>query len=372
MTVDAVLDANLFVRNFRSSAGYFLFRLPNYYTAVIGYRIGIRLSMSHLWRSIILGFLFAATTSGVAPVFGQSIDVGGRMYADYFYNVAGPDSVGSSSARETLHGFRFRRLYLTTDFTLSEAFTGRARLEADEGTEGRPVVKDVSLTWTYVGDHSATLGITPPPAFRVVEDVWGYRSLEKTIMDVQDIVDSRDFGLRFEGPIAGDGTVRYAAMVANDGTVQPETNKDKRIYGQLQLRPTERLLFVAGGDYAGYNDERDAGTRLSVFSAYSTDRIRVGVEGYWYRAVLAEGGTFADAGASVLGVLQVASDWDLVARLDRSWEERFGPNQYDTLFLGAVAYRPHPGVALIPNLRLYDRDEAPAETAVRMTVEVNF
>jgi len=328
--------------------------------------------MAGLLRIAALAAVLLAATGGGAISVGQSVDVGGRMYVDYFYNVAGPDSAASPGAEEGLHGFRYRRLYLTTDFTLSEDFTGRARLEADEGTNGRPIVKDLSLTWAYAGAHSATMGITPPPALGLVEDVWGYRSLEKTLLNVQGVVSSRDFGLRLDGPITSNGTVQYAVMLANNGTVRPETNKYKRIYGQVHIQPSERLRIVVGADHAGYNSNREAGTRVSVFGGYSTDRVRVGLEGYWYRVAMDVGDPRFDIGASLFGGVQVASNWELIARVDRGREAPAGPDRYDALFLGAVSYQPHPNVRLIPNLRLYDRSDAPVETVGRMTVEANF
>lgn len=317
-------------------------------------------------------FLLLGAVVTAGPAEGQDLDLGGQAYLDYFYNVEAPENPGDPAAAEGLHGFRFRRFRLTADFSLSEAFSGRARLEADEGTEGRAFVKDLFVRWAYGGGHSATLGIMPPPAFGLAESVWGYRSLDKMILDRRGIVSSRDFGLRLDGPIAGDGTVRYAVMLANNGAARPETDKYKRVYGQLQLRPSDRWLFVAGGDYAGYNDDRDHGTRLSVFGGYSTDRVRAGLDGYWSRIARTEAGARISMGASLFGVLRVAPRWELVARLDRSRTTRPGPDRYETFGIGAVAYRPHPNLALIPNLRVSDPSDAGAETTARMTVEVNF
>lgn len=307
---------------------------------------------------------------GARPASAQSVDMGGRAYIDYFYNFASP-----SEEAEDLHGFQYRRLYLTADYTLSDAFSGRARLEAPEGATGVSgvKVKDLSLTWDYSEEHSATLGVTPPPAFSLAEDAWGYRSLARTVMDLQDIADSRDLGLRVDGPLFGDGTVRYAAMIANNtNTGFVETDQYKRAYAQVQARPTDELLLVVGGDYTEFPDERESGTRLSSFLGYTADRFRVGLETYWYQLTHSTVDDRRDTGASVFGIVQVAPAWDVIGRLDRTWAFSSGPDQYGTLVVAGVAYRPHPNVAFIPNLRLEDRDNGPANTTGRFTVEVDF
>lgn len=291
---------------------------------------------------------------------------------DYFYTVSTPDT-----ADQGLHGFTYRRLYLTADYTLSEDFTGRARLEANEGTTGRngpmPYVKDLYLTWQYSGEHSATLGVTSPPAFDVSDDIWGYRSLDKTIMDLQGIVSSRDFGLRFDGPVGSGETVHYAVMLANNEGVRPETDPYKRVYGQLVGTPSEDLTFVAGADYAGYGDQRDQSVRLSAFGSYHPGPFRIGVEGFWYTLAFDNAGDRTDVGISGFAVAEVAPDWELVARVDRSRETASGPAQFETFLLAAVAYHPHSNVRLIPNLRF--RNVAGAQdpdTRARFTLEVSF
>jgi hypothetical protein len=301
---------------------------------------------------------------------GQDVDLGGRAYIDYFYNFADP-----SPDTEGLHGFQYRRLYLTADYTVSENVSGRARIEAPEGETGVSgvKVKDLSLTWDYSGEHSATIGVTPPPAFGLTEDVWGYRSLEKTVLDLQDIVSSRDFGLRVDGPLLGDGTLRYAAMVANNtGTGFVETDEYKRVYAQVQARPSDRVLLVAGADYAAFPDDRESGTRLSALAGYTTDAVRVGLETYWYQLTRTSAEARTDTGASLFGIVQISSAWEIIGRVDRTWTSGIGPDRYDTLLVTGMAYRLHPNVAFIPNLRLEDRDDGPANTTGRMTIEVDF
>lgn len=321
--------------------------------------------------SLLVGLLFAVGGT-LHSSSAQSLDFGGRAYVDYFYTLSSP-----TSATDGLHGFTYRRLYLTADYTLSEDFTGRARLEANEGSTGpngpMPYVKDLYLTWHYNGDHSATLGVTSPPAFDVSDDIWGYRSLDKTLLDLEGIVSSRDFGLRFDGPVGAGETVRYAVMLANNSGVRPETDPYKRVYGQLVGTPSEEVTLVAGADYAGYGDQRDQGVRLSAFGSYDPGPFRVGLEGYWHNLTFDNAGDRTDVGISGFAVAEVAPDWELVARLDRSREAASGPTRLETLLLAAVAYRPHPNVSLMPNLRLRNVSTASdPDTRARVTVEVSF
>lgn len=318
----------------------------------------------------VLGALIVLVAATVGGVQAQSVDVGGRVYMDYFYNVSDPDPNA-----EGRNGFQYRRLYLTTDYKLSEEFSGRARLEAPEnvatgggGSLSGVKVKDLSLTWNYTGEHTATVGVTPPPAFGIAEDFWGYRSLSKVVMDRQGIANSRDFGLRVDGPLLGDGTLRYAAMVANNSNTAFQENDDyKRVYGQLRARPTERLLFVAGADYEGAPDGNEA--RVSVLAGYTGSSFRVGIDAYYQSIQTGPDGT--DIGGSLFGIVQVAPAWDVVARVDRT-RESFATDTYDTFLLGGVAYQPHDNVKLIPNLGYSAPDQGDGSTTGRFTAEIHF
>lgn len=318
---------------------------------------------------VLIGLLLA---TGGTPTVAQQIDVGGRAYVDYFYNVSSP-----TPADEDLHGFTYRRLYLTTDFTLSENFSGRARLEANDGTTGpngpEPYVKDLSLTWAYRGEHSATVGVTPPPAFEISEGVWGYRSLDKTILDLQGVVSSRDFGLRFDGPLAANGTLRYAFMYANNSGVYPESTPHKRVYGRLSATPTERLVFVVGGDYAEYGGQRERGIRLSGFVGFRGDQIHAGLEAFRSSLTMDTAVDVEKTGISLFGRIHLDPEWELLGRVDWSTDLAPAATPVETLLLGGVAYRPHPNVALIPNLRVRDGDRfASADTQARLTLDLSF
>ncbi len=314
--------------------------------------------------------LFVGTIISAAQA--QTVDVGGRAFLDYFYIVSSP-----IEADEGYHGFTYRRLYLTTDFSLSDDFRGRARLEANDGTTGPkgpvPFIKDLFLTWVYSGDHSATLGITPPPAFRVAESVWRYRSLEKTIHDFQGIVSSRDFGIRFDGPISPGGMLRYAAMLSNNSGTQTETDRYKRVYAELAAYPTTRLSFSVGADHAGYDGPIESSTRVSGFAGYTTDVIRLGLEGYWFNVDHDTAIETENIGVSLFGSVNLAPEWEMVGRVDRTRDELPGADRYETFILAGVSYSPNEFVRLIPNVWLFKIDDMPRDEMLgRFTVDVRF
>lgn len=320
----------------------------------------------------------------VRPAAAQpEVRVGGLAYLDYYVQLASPDS-----ARDGQHGFTYRRVYLTADARLSDAFSARLRLEASDGTVGprgpAPFVKDLYLRWRSGGGHRLTLGVASPPAFDLVEDVWGFRALDKTLLDLNGIVASRDFGLRADGPIplGGEGMLRYSVMVGNNEGVFPEDDKHKRAYAQLQVRPAEPVVLAVGGSLASFADEREAEHLLFGLAAYDTDAWRLGAEGY-VRTLGFEDTDDAlqGAGVGVWAAVAVAEGVEVTGRFDRSRQEAFAETPspdptvtaYRSFGLLGVAYAPIPQVRLIPNLRLARTDgDAASDLQARFTVDVSF
>jgi len=93
------------------------------------------------------------------------------------------------------------------------------------------------LTWknVFVGSN-LTFGTQLTPGFAISEANWGYRFLEKTIMDQKGLVGAVDLGISLRGKLTSDGTFNYWLMIGNNsasGTV-PENNKYKRYYADIQ------------------------------------------------------------------------------------------------------------------------------------------
>ena len=358
---------------------------------------------------------------------GQTVKVGGLAYVDYFYRLGDDDETvlwqkpkdnlwdtdRDVTINDALHGFTYRRVYLTTDATISEKFKARFRLEANDkhaGSKGPiPFVKDMWVDWNYTGNHSARVGVMPPPVFQLSEHVWGFRSLEKTILDVQGVNSSRDFGIRFDGPIPiRNGLARYAVMLANGdpplysnlsalggrSEILVEHDKNKKGYAQISIHPSDKLVFSVGTDYGKYLNQFSLDgevfrsppyreVRTAVFGGYEGDVARFGVEAFLYElkreeeqtrtvrgeneAGYIETSTFEPSsrliGISVFGSIKVNPLVEFVGRLDLTKNDgefgqidSSGPVLNETLVVAGVAFAPNEHVRIIPNLWWFGSD----------------
>ncbi len=181
----------------------------------------------------------------------------GLIYSDYYYNAVRDTGITSlpNVARggpEDLNGFDLRRAYLTYDYIISDNFTTRFRLEADGRAltdNGRigVFVKDAWVRWKEIlPGQDIIFGIQPTPAYEISEAYYGYRSLEKTIMDLRGVVTSRDFGLALRGNITGD--LNYWFLFGNYSGNNTERDKYKRLYGQLSFKPVKNMITTFYGD----------------------------------------------------------------------------------------------------------------------------
>lgn len=347
---------------------------------------------SHTFISVTLSLRRALCVTALALAPGlvsaqpTGIELSGLAFIDYAYIVSDedPDLEGANS-------FDYRRIYLTADSRLSDDVRVRVRLEAiGQATTaaGRPspFVKDVWVRWQYAeSGHRATLGVQPPPLFDFTESVWGYRSLDRTVMDRSRIRSSRDFGVRLDGPLALGGDLQYHAMVGNGRGVRPEAEGEegKHVYGQVTLR-RGALRASLGADYTARipnlpDAERQSGARVSGLVGAVTDRVRGGVEVFYNHAESDRAGLDSrdGIGVSVFGAVDTSARTSVIARYDYlDPDVAFSGSQItDTdehYLLAAVAYRPLPALALMPNVIATFPDGEDPSVVARVTADVRF
>ena len=310
----------------------------------------------------------------------------GLTYFDYYYNIERPanQSLLSNAAvngPKDLQGFQIRRLFFTYDDDLSKEFATKLRMDADQQattSDGRIsfYLKDASLTWKNIFRGSnLCVGLQPTLPFEVIESVWGFRSIEKTILDLRGLVSTRDMGVSLKGRMDEEDIIEYGILVGNNSASKPSSTKYKRYYGQVVVKPIKNFILAMCADYndrALAPDPYDIG--LSVANGTLTGDVFAGLvdSGICNAGIeLSSGTTFhgynngitlgnlQSIGISAFGSVHIHGLFTVVGRFDY-----FDPNvdasargDSRNYFMVGVAWNPIPAVSLIPNA-LYEMYEA--------------
>jgi hypothetical protein len=329
--------------------------------------------------------------------------INGYMIGDFFYNLARDTTFRTGNlpnaavgGQKDLQAFQFRRIYFSYDNDISETFTSRFRLEADQAaltSNGKigVFVKDAYLKWKNVFDGSdLTFGLQPSSSFEISEAAWGYRSLEKTILDLRGITPSRELGISLRGRLNEEGTFNYWATFSNNGgtSVPNGTNADldkfKRYSLNLQVKPLPILQATLYSSYLARPSVNDPGSisipRATVNNSEwvnalfvgvsEKEKYSIGVEGFYATRFnhLIDTSTTPDSrkglhamGFTIFGSVDFNSSLAAVARYDF-----FDPNTDATskgdirhYILAGVNWRVDRNVMIMPNLMFEAYEKLP-------------
>lgn len=327
-----------------------------------------------------------ATAKPAAKPWYEGFEIGGLLFGDA-YAVASHHDPGIDGR----NGFWLRRGYLTVDFAVAASWAARFRLEVnspgdfESSARMTPFVKDAYVAWKG-RSHELVFGISPSPTFERVEGIWGYRSVEKTPLDLYRLGSSRDFGVAWKGR-AADGKVSWHAMLGNGAGEGGETNEGKKAMLSVAFQPAEGFvveLYADSEDRPGSTDR----TTFHAFVGFEGPRSRYGVEYASQEREAPDGPDRTVSVASVFGAWDLGKKTGLLARVDRSFDgiPDAGDIPYlslaeDTefdLFLAGLDYRIHPMVSVIPNVEYVayrETGERPApgdDLIARLTLFVRF
>lgn len=316
----------------------------------------------------------------------------GLMFGDLFYNID-----ANNAALKNFNGFQFRRIDITYDYTISPEFITRLRVEDDQSalSSNHKILffaKDFWLQWKEVfGGSDLTMGLSPTPAYDVSEAAWGYRALEKTIMDLHGIVPSRDIGVDLKGTLAGNGVVHYWLKAGNNSNTSPETDKFKRYYGLIQFKPVTEFQATAYADFESAKDTLDNVThqyvnnsRVTVagFANYAVNNSSsLGVEGFYkmyqdnYRASTGQPlQNMNSLGITGFAWFTVTDRWRLIGRVDYYDPNTSADGDGTMLFIVSADYMPVPDVHFMPNIYFiaYQAANSTTDVTARISFWYNF
>jgi hypothetical protein len=370
---------------------------------------------------ILLSFnVFSQKDTTIAKVeFKPSGKLWGYAFGDFLYkghtNVFNMSNTQYGGTPKDFTSFEFRRIYLGYDYDISEHFSTQLLLAYEGATftsdGNRSVyIKAANLRWKNIF-HNADLviGQMSTPTFATTsESVWGYRSLEKTIMDLRKIGGSNDLGISLQGKLNDKGDYGYNFMIGNGSGAKPEADKFKKFYGDVFAKFANQKILVdlgADNEWTQAKPYQKNKTTIKAFVAYQTTPITIGVE--VFQQVQKNNTVFTEAAPSTVKdtVNAVASGISIFARgpigkklgfvvrydyynpdskfnLNNVYAGSYSGIYTESLILAGLDYTPVKNVHLIPNVwyDMYDNryntvnglNKSSNDLAFRLTVHYIF
>lgn len=307
--------------------------------------------------SFLIALMSFATAANAQITPAEKNDLSARFFGDYYWFVK-----HHNTDIEGNNGFWVRRVYLTYDHQISESLSGRIRLEmqsAGDFTTNSALTAEVKDAWLRYefGQHEIMAGIAPTPTFELVEEVWDYRAIAKTPLDLQDVGSSRGLGISIRGKIGDAKRFGYHFMIANGNGSKTELNQGKKFMLSLSYELSEHLVIQAYGDYES-TDQNEYLYTLQGFLGYQSDVFNIGgLYAYHWRS----------ATTTTLNIVSLFTNFDITKnlrgylRIDHTLEPNPSADEIDyilfsdeaqlTYLTGGVEIQLHPQVSLLPNVQ---------------------
>ena len=315
------------------------------------------------------------------PKSDPGIKISGLGFGDFFWIAA-----NHNENLKDGNGFWFRRLYLTFDKAMTDRLDMRLRFEMNSAGDFtsdqqlEPFAKDAWVRWKFTDQHQVHLGLSPTPNMNVVDAFWGYRFLEKSLLDLQRIGATRDLGVAFRGSLGSGQKVRYHFMLGNGSSTRGETDRGKGTQASLGYYPNDSLILEFFSDY-DQRPEADRNT-YSAFLAYKRDWGRLAIQ---YAHQERKGLSPVDLDLmSFFGIVNVSSKVALIGRYDRMFDPNpeganipyipFDPTAKFHFFLTGIDWKVTEEFSLLPNIEVvrYDKREDGSQPATDVIPRVTF
>lgn len=224
----------------------------------------------------------------------------GYTFADFYYK-GHADSLNRGGGNQYTgipkgrNAFQIRRVYLGYNYNISKKFSAELLLEAANGATSGEALTDNKLAF-YIklanlrikdiwNGTDLVLGQVSTVGFPMSsEPIWGYRSIEKTIVDNRG-TPSYDLGAALQGKFdPKTGNFGYDLMVGNGTGAKPEGDNYKWLYSDIWGKFLNKKLYV--NLYLDYNrmpsiaGMQHSRSMIKGFVAYTVPKFTLGVEAY--------------------------------------------------------------------------------------------
>jgi hypothetical protein len=328
----------------------------------------------------------------------------------YSFGSPGRSGTQYSKLPENTKLFQMRRVYLGYNYDINPKFSAEILLAAEDDiypqsgnltTTGdvlgdskfAPYLKLANIRWKEIFKGTdVAFGQVATPAFSMLsENIWGYRSIEKTAADLRK-TPSFDQGITLQGHYTKGGVnFGYNLMAGNGSGAVPGLGMFPWYYGDIWAKFwNNRIIidiyqdyqklnwnYVVTGVTGHYHSDRNM---TKIFVAYSVPKFTVGVEAFtntlmgdiaassndsvFYKTTIATAVSVFGRGRlykDKLGFFARYDSYDPSHNLSAVYDDKrivnyaanskaYDPTTKQTFFTAGLDFTPYPNVHIMPNI----------------------
>lgn len=264
------------------------------------------------------------------PSWADNTKVGATVFSD-LSNINQSPSPNAKNGT----GFDVKRAYLSVDKSFNAIYSANLTADFAPGdnsfTNGGTIVGAETIKYAYVQAAYAPelilqAGAEKTPWVPFVEDLYGYRYVDKVLIDQNKFGNSADWGVNAHGEFAH-GLLGYSVMVEDgNGYKNPDRSQTMDVEGRVNLNFHGFVAAIGGQtgklsqDFQGVATPVHNVDREDALVAYVAGPIRVGAE--WFQAddwkVITKVASDKSDGELVFASYNFTPQWALFGRYD--WE----------------------------------------------------
>ncbi len=217
------------------------------------------------------------------PSWAEATSVSGRMYFD-LSNIQQKSNGAKVAPSGT--GFDIKRFYLGVDHKFNDTYSANITTDVQYSSALSATelyIKKAYLQANYSEMLNIRLGSADLPWIPFVEDIYGYRFLEQTLIDRTKFGTSADWGVHAYGKL-GPIFSYQVSVIDGAGYKAPLRSKTMDVEGRLSAKVEDFTLAVGGytgklgKDTQGATNVYHTADRFDALVAYVHGPVRLGVE----------------------------------------------------------------------------------------------
>lgn len=323
----------------------------------------------HLYRLVSTALLLLAGV--VLATMARADGIYGDFAVDWYYmaghHMDGDVMEGDTLAIDGYNAFQLRRVRMGFKRSLASNLAMDFRLEAGmtdflsniqgNSAVAAPFVKDAHMTWSLSDDVNVRFGLQGNLINENPEACWGYRSVEKTILDLQRIEPSRDLGISLNASI---DDFRFRILAGNGNGDKSESYEGKEIFATAGCQLAPGLMAEAGVCFEAENDEDQTHSTILGFLGCQGASFHGGLQYAMYKQAYGDDTEDLDINLlSLFGAVPLSPGLEVLARYDMADANpsadgiqyfRMADFAPTNTIVAGVAYSPVPDFQLIPNV----------------------